>query len=402
MSTYNKIKGETIQSGASADVDSERFYYDTTANEYRLKLETPVAGFAPKSSSKPIYVGNLFGDVDGAFANRIFYQYGRAAGPGFTRVPVTKTVQSTTEWNGTTWSGNSNTFDHGGLGTAAYTGNPGDARSVGGKNHQGWGNPGFAPINVNSTTDRNDHVEYNGSTWSLNPATFTRTGSTGNSKITRAPDTSDTVIGYPGANVYSNWNGSSWSTSNIPSDPVTADQMSGGGADDLIGTVGSDPAAPNNNYMVEPLSASPAVVYNGTSWSSTPAMNHGNGGYYTHKLLGDTAAAISVNNTVTASNYPGTDTRGVEVDNNTTELWNGTTWTSNGTQPVFLPAAYGGTGSSPANENAYRSGQISDMTYNGGGTGSLNGLFWAGADVTFGHDGAVFSAANGYKYNFEA
>jgi hypothetical protein len=412
MSTYNKIKGETIQSGASADVDSERFYYDTTANEYRLKLETPVSGFSSKSSTKPDYSAGMFGDVDGAFVTRTYYAYGRAAGPNFSRVPVVKTVQLTAEWNGTAWSGNSNTYDHGGLATLCYTGNPMDARSVGGKNHQGWGNSGYAPTNVNSTTDRNDHVEYNGSSWSINPATYTTSGSLGNSKITRAPDTSDTVIGETSSNSYNDWNGSTWSSSNIPSDPISAFRMSGGGADDIISVSASSPTEPNLTFLVEPLSVASATIYNGTSWSSTPAMNHGMSGgsapYYSHtsNLMGDSASAIAISNTMTASTYPGTSDpnamKGIDYDNNTTELWNGTTWSSLGKQPAFVPAAAGGSGSIPANERAYNSARIGDMSYNGGGTGSLNGLFWAGGDSPFGHNGAVFSAANGYKYNFEA
>lgn len=405
MSKYNKIKGETIQTGASADVDSERFYYDTTANEYRLKLDSPVASFSPKANSNPPATLGLFGDADGAFTGTYFYQYSRTLTPTFTYAPVVRTVQRISEWNGSSWSATTNQYGWGGLGSGAVSGGPTDARSVGGNNHQGWNNSGYYSPGNGAVTARNDHVEYNGSTWSLNPATFTSSGYQGNSKMTRNPDTSDMVMGDPTA-AYSDWNGSTWSSSNIPSDPISGDRMSGGGADDMItATVStSSPTSPSQSglYMVEPIPVSSANIYNGTSWASTPAMNHGiaNG-----NLMGDTAAAIAISNTITASAYPGStdipSLKGVEYDNNSVELWNGTTWTSQGKNPIFVPAAAGGQGSMPTNSYMYQSASV-ELTYNGGGTGSLNGLFWGGGTSTYGRDGAVFASANGYKYNFEA
>jgi hypothetical protein len=189
---------------------------------------------------------------------------------------------------------------------------------------------------------------YNGTSWS--PVSSLNTSRGGIMASTNAPQISGVV--YGGYTIYptmlgatENWNGSSWTTN--PTGLNTARQGGGGGgtqtaaicvAGEIPGPAGTDSNAVEN--------------YNGTSWTTSPATfpSVGSGlrgfGLQTAAIFVKSGVSQSWNGTAFSSagtqNNPssgrgvfGTQTAGVAAGvaaspyTGATEIWNGTSWTSN-------------------------------------------------------------------------
>jgi hypothetical protein len=195
---------------------------------------------------------------------------------------------ATEAWNGTTWTSVQN-YGQGGLGqSVAHVGGTGGSSASG---TGGYFFPGQA--NVSS------HYQFNGSSWSSATGTPTTTANAGGC----GPSQSDKMITGGAQSDSFTWNGSSWATNpSYPASPTGLASASwGSSSTDWYTAPAETPSGPTNTAFYE---------YNGTAWSTHPTTFPGTNG---RSNWGTSSSAASV---------------GGEQSLTATNIWNGTTWSA--------------------------------------------------------------------------
>jgi len=286
MSDYDAIAGlkiPVLSADPSAPIEGE-LWYNTTADKFRGKGLYQVSA-AWSTAPSGLNAGRRSCEGAGTPSNGIgFLGY---IG-GYPRYGGSET------YNGSSWSNGPSTPTP--LGEqASHVGDGSAAAGIGGNYFSG-------PSGLGAT---NYHFEWNGSSFS-NATTLPRQsysmGSAGTRDAFTVAGGGDYNGGSQPSNKTNEWNGSAWSeTGNLPySSPGSYSQ--GFGSQNAMGILKADTASTD------------WYVYNGSSWSTSPAsLNRSVTG---RSMWGSTSSAVAAGG--------GTPS----IPRNGTETWNGSTWSN--------------------------------------------------------------------------
>tara|TARA_R110000823_G_scaffold269054_1_gene388839 strand:- start:1237 stop:2265 length:1029 start_codon:yes stop_codon:yes gene_type:complete len=286
MANYDAVSGlriPVVSSDPSAPIEGE-LWYNTTVDKFRgYGLYQVNAAWS--SSPASLNAGRRSCEGAGTVSSGIgFLGY---IG-GYPRYGASE------NWNGSSWTNKPSTPTP--LGSAcSHVGDASAAAGIGGNYYSG-------PSGLGAT---NYHFEWNGSSFSNSTSLPVQR----NNMAAAGTRDSFAVVGggdYNGGSQPSNktfeWNGSSWSeTGNLPySTPGSYTQ--GFGSQSAMGVLQAD--APSTAWY----------VYNGSSWSTSPAsLNRNVNG---RSMWGSTSSAVAAGGGTPSIPYVGTET------------WNGSSWSS--------------------------------------------------------------------------